>query len=526
MILKADLARDLPTSQDETTVTQLRAWEAFHALEGLSRRLGYIVSAISQIAVVVQIGSNSGGPLFIAACLARPFVTQCLRNPIWDTAYLGYDNNADNIKLHALSALSQERYRQDVISGNLSQWITQEFIKTRERMGYVRIDHPENMYGDNTKDLLWVVVGEILENLPWMYSIFYSFLNPTRCSLSGIAVMQSSAANLRNIFSNLMDEDCETKKCIGKLQSLYPAKEIKNVMEDGELDYPHEKSRPEGMSFELSDVNFSYLTSQKKESSLSSVSLKIPSGSVVVIVGSNGSGKSTLIRLLSRLYDPISGSLLIDGRPSKTYRTTCLRESSILLSQDHNIFPMSFVENIGLGCPSLMDNLDVIKDSAEKGGAKEFIEKLDKGFDTVIHPMVAANKLEHQPDHPLQEEKKKISKKSNISGGEQWRVIAARAFMRMNSNKIRFVAVDEPTSALDSEGELQLFTRLLEAREGKTMVFVTHRFGYLTKHADMIVCMKNGTIEEVGTHSELFANKYGEYTKLYNIQANAFLADS
>ncbi|KAF6752067.1 P-loop containing nucleoside triphosphate hydrolase protein [Ephemerocybe angulata] len=309
--------------------------------------------------------------------------------------------------------------------------------------------------------------------------------------------MQSSTANLRNTFSNLMDEDCETKKRIGKLQSLYSAKEIKNVMEDGELDYPHEKSHPEGMSFELSDVNFSYPTTQKKESSLSSVNLKIHSGSVVVIVGSNGSGKSTLIRLLSRLYEPTSW----------TYRTTSLRESSILLSQDHNIFPM---------------------DSAEKGGAKEFIEKLDKGFDTIIHPMVAiaANKLEHQPDHPLQEEKKKISKKSNISGGEQQRVVAARAFMRMNSGKIRFVAVDEPTSALDSEGELQLFTRLLEAREGKTMVFVTHRFGYLTKHADMIVCMKNGTVEEVGTHSELYANKTGEYTKLYNIQANAFLADS
>lgn len=395
-------------------------------------------------------------------------------------------------------------------------------------MGYVRIDHPENMYGDNTKDLLWVVVGEILENFPWMYSIFYSLLNPAQCSLSGIAVMQSSTANLRNTFSNLMDEDCETKKRIGKLQSLYSAKEIKNVMEDGELDYPHEKSHPEGMSFELSDVNFSYPTTQKKESSLSSVNLKIHSGSVVVIVGSNGSGKSTLIRLLSRLYEPTSGSLLIDERPSKTYRTTSLRESSILLSQDHNIFPMSFVENIGLGCPSLMDNLDLIKGSAEKGGAKEFIEKLDKGFDTIIHPMVAiaANKLEHQPDHPLQEEKKKISKKSNISGGEQQRVVAARAFMRMNSGKIRFVAVDEPTSALDSEGELQLFTRLLEAREGKTMVFVTHRFGYLTKHADMIVCMKNGTVEEVGTHSELYANKTGEYTKLYNIQANAFLADS
>jgi ABC-type multidrug transport system fused ATPase/permease subunit len=117
--------------------------------------------------------------------------------------------------------------------------------------------------------------------------------------------------------------------------------------------------------------------------------------------------------------------------------------------------------------------------------------------------------------------------------------------MRFKSGQIKFVAVDEPSSALDAEGELKLFERLIDAREGKTMVFVTHRFGHLTKHADQIMCvfkylpnffvcvlirsnyflisrcMKEGTVAETGTHEQLMELK-GEYAKLYNIQASAF----
>jgi ABC-type multidrug transport system fused ATPase/permease subunit len=120
---------------------------------------------------------------------------------------------------------------------------------------------------------------------------------------------------------------------------------------------------------------------------------------------------------------------------------------------------------------------------------------------------------------------------------------SARSFMRLHSGKIKFVAVDEPSSALDAEAELRLFQQLLAVRDGKTLVFVTHRFGHLTKFADMILyvtfylpdlvfdlanrllrsfrCMKGGRIVETGTHAELMSTG-GEYAKLYDIQAGAF----
>jgi len=100
-------------------------------------------------------------------------------------------------------------------------------------------------------------------------------------------------------------------------------------------------------------------------------------------------------------------------------------------------------------------------------------------------------------------------------------VVASRIFMRFRSDKIRCVTVDEPSSALDPQGERELFQRLRASKARKTMIFVTHRFGHLTKHTDQIICMKDGTVAEVGTHEELMS-KDGEYKKLYNIQAEAF----
>ncbi|KAL0057220.1 hypothetical protein AAF712_016150, partial [Marasmius tenuissimus] len=105
--------------------------------------------------------------------------------------------------------------------------------------------------------------------------------------------------------------------------------------------------------------------------------------------------------------------------------------------------------------------------------------------------------------------------------GERQRLVASRTFMRFNSNKVKFVAADEPTAALDPEGELELFTRLREERKGKTMLFITHRFGPLVKHADRIICMKEGKIVEFGDHGTLMELK-GEYFKMYSIQARAF----
>ncbi|KAL1730206.1 P-loop containing nucleoside triphosphate hydrolase protein [Schizophyllum commune] len=298
-----------------------------------------------------------------------------------------------------------------------------------------------------------------------------------------------------------------------------------NVLVDGHLSYPLATSSDQGMGFELRDVKFAYPGDPGKLA-LRGVSITIQPGQLVVVVGANGSGKSTFIKLLTRIYDPTSGAILLDGEPLCAYRQLTLRQATDVLSQGHHLFPLSMGENIGLGCVERMHDERAVRAAAEAGGASACIAKLRDGLDTVLDPDTRAsgNNLLGKEGEALRKRLDALDKPVEVSGGETQRIVAARTFMRFNSGKVRAVLVDEPSSALDPEGELALFDNLRAEREGKTMIFVTHRFGHLTKYADLIICMKDGQIVEHGVHDELISSD-GEYKKLYDIQASAFVSD-
>ena len=154
--------------------------------------------------------------------------------------------------------------------------------------------------------------------------------------------------------------------------------------------------------------------------------MSINSGQLVVIVGANGSGKSTMVRILSRLYDPTSGQVLIDGHSATDYRVNDLRRSTVILSQDTSLYPLSLAENIGLGYPTFSSNKDMIIEAAKEGGAFEFLQKLNKGIDTVLEPIgprISQN-LYRNESHPLHEEMEELEKKIDLSGGERQRISA------------------------------------------------------------------------------------------------------
>ena len=154
--------------------------------------------------------------------------------------------------------------------------------------------------------------------------------------------------------------------------------------------------------------------------------MSISSGQLVVIVGANGSGKSTIVRILSRLYDPTSGQVLINGHSSSDYRINDLQHATVILSQDTSLYPLSLAENIGLGCPDFSFNKDMIIEAAKEGGALKFIQKLNKGMDTVLDPLqdIFSTNLYRNKTHPLYEEMENLEKKVDVSGGERQRVAA------------------------------------------------------------------------------------------------------
>ncbi|KAJ6567102.1 P-loop containing nucleoside triphosphate hydrolase protein [Mycena capillaripes] len=307
------------------------------------------------------------------------------------------------------------------------------------------------------------------------------------------------------------------------VKRMYDLVHVDNALEDGDVNM---SSSELGMALDMKHVSFSYPGYKSDSNALHDVSFSIKPGQLVVIVGANGSGKSTMLKLFSRLYDCTAGQVVLDGKDIRDYKLASIRSATAILTQDHHIYPLSLSENIGVGNPQAVSDMTLIQNSAEKGGADAFISRRANKYDTVLEPM-AVNYMGHvcsdTDASALTTIYQNFEKKTEISGGERQRVAASRTFMRLTSKRIKLVVADEPSSSLDPQGEAELFKNLIDERQGKTMIFVTHRFGQITKQADVILCMKDGRLVEQGTHAELIAmGDSGEYFKLYQIQARAF----
>ncbi|RDB22985.1 putative multidrug export ATP-binding/permease protein YgaD [Hypsizygus marmoreus] len=517
------LRLDLATSLEPDSHTRISTTDAWNAFEQVVEFMAEILTSVSQFYLIVHASRFTGGPLFASLCIAKPFLRALTLQNVWSKVFLVNTHNEDHKRMQALNQLTSDYYRQDYITGNLASYILEEYEKAKERLGSTCTDDYWVQYTRRSSPLLEIILA-ILGDLPMVYCAVNVIINPTKFSVASIAVLQQSSMSLRYSLEKILYKVTAFQHNVSKLRNLYAASERKNKMEDGDLSYPRtEKAHEDGMAFELKDVTFAYPGSKSKNNALEKISLTIRPGQLVVIVGANGSGKSTIIKLLTRLYDPTSGTILIDQIPAQQYKATDLRQSMATFTQDHNLFPLSLYENIALGNPMAALDEEMVTKAAEQGGSLGFIKKLESGLDTILDSRNAAYAMNvpNDPNHPLQKQKAKLEKRINISGGEQQRVVASRTFMHLSSGRVKFVAVDEPSSALDPEGEFELFQRLIASRAGKTMIFVTHRFGHLTKHADMIICMKDGTIAELGSHEALL-KLAGEYAKLYNIQADAF----
>ncbi|KAG6810221.1 hypothetical protein H0H92_012830 [Tricholoma furcatifolium] len=351
--------------------------------------------------------------------------------------------------------------------------------------------------------------------------------------MSALAILRQQSSALTGSLTTIYHMLSGIVFTLEIIKSFYHKEPLRVV--DGDVDY-HPPQNTTGMAFDLRDISFTYPGSKSSENAIKNITLQIRAGQLVVIVGANGSGKSTLVRLLTRTYDVTSGEILIDGSLIKSYKISGLRDATAVLNQNHVLYPLSMAENIGVGYSEHATDYKAIGEAVKRGGASEVIASMKEGLSTDLEPssrLRYRHGIELPRDQTLQDivddlsvdaEVSESTSSDDISGGEKQRLVASRTFMRLQNPNIRFVAVDEPSSALDPRGELELFDRLRAEQKGKTMIFVTHRFGHLTKYADLIICMKNGEVIESGSHKDLLALK-GEYATLYNIQAQAFVTD-
>ena len=220
---------------------------------------------------------------------------------------------------------------------------------------------------------------------------------------------------------------------------------------------------------------------------LSQVSLHVPPGKVIGIVGRSGSGKSTLTKLIQRLYVPQSGRVLVDGVDLAMVDTVWLRRNIGVVLQENFLFNRSIRENIAISDPAMP--MERVTRAAQLAGAHEFILELPHGYDTKVE--------EHG---------------NNLSGGQRQRIAIARALI----TNPRILILDEATSALDYESEYIIHQNMRDICQGRTVFIIAHRLSAV-RHADHIIVIDKGRIIEGGTHGELIKNN-GYYAKLYNHQ--------
>ena len=247
----------------------------------------------------------------------------------------------------------------------------------------------------------------------------------------------------------------------------------------------------EGIRFQ--QVTFRYPGSE--QAVLQDFDFSIPAGKVVAIVGANGAGKTTLVKLLCRFYDPEVGCIELDGNDIRNLSVEELRRMITVLFQFPVPYIASAAENIAMGDLAAAPDAAEIEAAARSAGAHEFITRLPRGYDTLLGKWFADG--------------------TELSGGEWQRLALARAFLR----RARIMILDEPTSFMDSWAEVDWFDRFRELANGRTAIFITHRFT-IAKRADVIHVIDNGQIVESGSHDELLA-RGGLYAQSWTAQMQA-----
>ncbi len=252
--------------------------------------------------------------------------------------------------------------------------------------------------------------------------------------------------------------------------------------------------RPIARGFEFRDVGFKYPGSQKW--AVRNLTFTLSPGERIALVGENGAGKTTLVKLLSRLYDPDEGTILLDGTDLKEYDVASLHRAIGVIFQDFVRFDFLLRENIGVGEIGAVADQPRIELAADRSLAADVASKVKGGYEQMLG--------------------KRFEGGVELSGGEWQKVALARAYLR----DAEVLILDEPTAALDARAEFQVFQRFTELTRGKMAVLISHRFSTV-RMADRILVLENGTIAEEGTHEELLV-KRGTYAELFELQAAGY----
>ena len=311
-------------------------------------------------------------------------------------------------------------------------------------------------------------------------------------SIGDLTFLSGSFLRLRGLLENLLVTFSSTAAQALYLNDLFSFFDTRPEILSPPSPRPFPQPIRQGFTFE--DVGFIYPGSEHW--AVRHLSFTLKAGEVVALVGENGAGKTTLVKLLTRLYDPDEGRILLDGRDLREYDLDGLRGNIGVIFQDFVRYNFTAGDNIAVGRIEARADAARVQRAAESSQADQVIARLHGGYDQRIG--------------------KRFKNGVELSGGEWQKIAIARAYMR----EAEVLILDEPTAALDARAEFEVFQRFKELSRGKTAVLISHRFSSV-RMADRIFVLADGQVQAAGTHEELLAQP-GLYAELFELQAAGY----
>ena len=311
-------------------------------------------------------------------------------------------------------------------------------------------------------------------------------------SIGDLTFLAGSFLRLRTLLEGLLSSFSLTASLALYLNDLFSFFDVAPEILSPENPRPFPQPIREGFVFE--DVGFIYPGAARW--AVRHLGFTLRAGEVIALVGENGAGKTTLVKLLTRLYDPDEGRILLDGHDLRDYDLDALRGNMGVIFQDFVRYNLSAGDNIAVGKIEARDDHDRIARAAQRSQADEVVARLPGGYEQMIG--------------------KRFRNGIELSGGEWQKIAIARAYMR----EAQALILDEPTAALDARAEFEVFQRFKELSHGRTAVLISHRFSSV-RMADRILVLADGKVEAAGTHDELVAQS-GRYAELFELQAAGY----
>lgn len=505
-------------------------WDFF---DGFFILVRYILALGLEVAVMGYIISREGGAwasVILGILVAAPLILTLLA-PGTGMGLSGRTFWTTNSRYNRLMVLFNMVFAPDylrlLIKDGLVDSILEEYNLVTAALGIVRAD--TWIIWNQPSPWYWSIPLTLTIRYPMaLCALILPFTIPSTSMIATMAFLQYAILTMRCSAKSLKALAARSSPLVimQSIERFYDVLDSPPAAPRGILDYPNVDSR-NGTKFTLKDVSYRYASTISP--TIKNVNLDIEPGQLVLIVGENGSGKSTLLKLLSGLVNPTEGQVLVDHTPLSRYDVNTFRKATAFITQREELYPVSLRDNMLMFLSDDSRRKSIthrdLEEAARLGGSLDFIQKkLSGGFDTVLNPCSIPSwspmVYPGQAAFDAMERAHPIPKPTEISPGEKQRLIASKAFMKIKHSDTKLIVLDEATNSLDSRAERKIFDQFIQiSREsGQTLIIVAHRLAHLAHQADQILFMKDGKVEERGTHDQLMANSQGGYADLYKAE--------